>query len=183
MACRTVMRGGHLSRRLIAHGLGKYRESLSRQNCRVQCGGVYKNGFVTALLTFWSAEYLSRLLQGLSFRSWGRDSFSWRESQHNIPKRGRGSLSISRVERGRSSMKDMDVSVIRVRLHGGGISRGKLFGGGVLAVCLPNLKCRLHLVGFFLLITKLVVSPWFKFRIKDPKKVSRGFRQQVSVGV
>ncbi len=80
-------------------------------------------------------------------------------------------------------MKDMDVSVIRVRLHGGGNSRGKLFGGGVLVVCLPNLKCRLHLVGFFLLITKLVVSPWFKFLIKDPKKVSRGFRQQVSVGV
>ena len=82
---------------------------------------------------------------------------SWRESQHNIPKRGRGSLSISRVERGRSSMKDMDVSVIRVRLHGGEILRGKLFGGVVLVVCLPNLKCRLHLVGFFLLITKLVV--------------------------
>ena len=183
MACRTFMRGVHLSRRLIAHGLGKYRESLSRQNCRVQGDGVYKNGFVTALLTFWSAEYFSRLLQGFSFKSWGRDSCSWMESQYNIPKRGRGSSSKSRVERGRSTMEDMDVAVIRVRLYGGGILLGKLFGSGVLVMCLPNLKCRLHLMGFFLLMTKLVVSPWFKFLIKYPKRVSRGFRQQVSVGL
>ena len=79
------------------------------------------------------------------------------------------------------STKGMKMSVSGARLRGRGDLQWRQFMGDVL-VCLPNLKCRLHLMGLFLLIMKLVVNLLFRSLIRYSNMVFNGPRQQESAG-